>query len=401
MRSATLKGIVIHTADEAGIAPGPDYSFGWGLLNSLSAAGQISLDETIPTAVQELILEPDQTIELAGAYTGTGVVKATICWTDPPGTPPSAALLDPPNRMLVNDLDLRIVAPDNTAHEPWRLFRALPTANATRGDNFLDNMEVVQVDAPLTGTYKIRITHKANLENNLQEFSLIVSGLGELEPTGACCTGLACEILFEDDCTAGGGFFVGFDTACPGNDCNGNQLPDECDIAAGRSEDCDDNGTPDECDPDGDGDTVPDACDICFGADDRIDTDGDGVPDGCDLCPLDSPDDSDGDGTCDTTDLCPGFDDRLDNDGDGVPDGCDVCPNADDNLPGQQDDDDGDGVINCVDQCRGADDAIYAPECEGAIPTLSAWGLTVLALTLLVFAKVAFGRRSRIANSER
>jgi len=33
MRSATLKGILIHTADEAGIAPGPDYQFGWGLVN--------------------------------------------------------------------------------------------------------------------------------------------------------------------------------------------------------------------------------------------------------------------------------------------------------------------------------------------------------------------------------
>ena len=153
-------------------------------------------------------------------------------------------------------------------------------------------------------------------------------------------------------------------------------------------------------DPDGDGDTVPDACDVCMGADDRIDPDGDGVPTGCDPCPIDNPDDSDGDGTCDTTDLCPGFDDRLDNDGDGVPDGCDVCPSTDDNLPGQQDDNDGDGVINCVDQCRGADDASYTPQCVGAIPTLSAWGLTVLALTLLVLAKVAFGRLSRIANLE-
>ncbi len=30
MRSATLKGLTIHTADEAGPNPGPDYQFGWG-----------------------------------------------------------------------------------------------------------------------------------------------------------------------------------------------------------------------------------------------------------------------------------------------------------------------------------------------------------------------------------
>ena len=400
MRSATLKGIVIHTADEAGPAPGPDYSFGWGLLNSQSAAAQISLDEIDPTAVQELSLEPDQTMEFAGVYAGSGAIKATICWTDPPATPPPSSLLDPPTKMLVNDLDLRILGPGATTHEPWILDLTAPSAGATRGDNDTDNMEVVLVDAPVTGTYRIMISHKGDLENDLQAFSLIVSGLGELESAGACCTGLACEELLEEECMAANGFFVGFDTGCPGNDCNGNELPDECDIADGRSEDCDDNGVPDECDPDSDGDTVPDACDVCFGADDRIDPDGDGVPTGCDPCPLDNPDDSDGDGTCDTTDLCPGFDDRLDNDGDGVPDGCDACPGTDDNLPGQQDDDDGDGVLNCVDQCRGADDAIYTPQCVGAIPTLSAWGLTVLALTLLILAKVAFGRRSRIAKSE-
>ena len=34
MRAATLKALAIHTADEAGGAPGPDYEFGWGLLNT-------------------------------------------------------------------------------------------------------------------------------------------------------------------------------------------------------------------------------------------------------------------------------------------------------------------------------------------------------------------------------
>jgi hypothetical protein len=39
MRAATLKALAIHTADEAGSADGPDYEFGWGLLNTKSAAG--------------------------------------------------------------------------------------------------------------------------------------------------------------------------------------------------------------------------------------------------------------------------------------------------------------------------------------------------------------------------
>ncbi|MCH8148155.1 MAG: S8 family serine peptidase, partial [Planctomycetes bacterium] len=398
MRSATLKGIVIHTADEAGGAPGPDYSFGWGLLNSLSAADQISLDESVPTAVQELTLRPGERIRFAGTYTGSAAIKATICWTDPPGSPPSSSLLDPPTKMLVNDLDLRILASEGTVFEPWYLNGLSPASAARRRDNDTDNVEVVRVDAPAAGRYEVSITHKGVLENQRQDFSLIVSGLGELNAKGACCLGLICDELIEEDCSNVGGFYVGFDTTCPGNDCNGNQLPDECDIADGRSQDCDENGIPDECDPDGDGDTVPDECDVCSGADDRIDTDDDGTPDGCDPCPFDNPNDSDGDGVCDSTDLCPGFDDRLDADGDGVPDGCDACPGADDSLPGQQDDDDGDGVMNCIDKCPGVDDVVYAPECQKAIPALSVWGLIVLAVTLLVLAKIKFGRRRLDSN---
>ncbi len=49
---------------------------------------------------------------------------------------------------------------------------------------------------------------------------------------------------------------------------------------------------------------------------------------------------------------------------------------------------------DCDDQCPGVDDAVFAPECEGAIPTTSQWGLIVLTLLLLVGIKmICFGRR--------
>ena len=43
MRSATIKGLAIHTANEAGLFPGPDYKFGWGLLNIGEAATVLSM----------------------------------------------------------------------------------------------------------------------------------------------------------------------------------------------------------------------------------------------------------------------------------------------------------------------------------------------------------------------
>src|SRR5690606_36459063 len=42
LRSASLRGLLIHTADEAGLHPGPDYRFGWGLANAERAAQVIS-----------------------------------------------------------------------------------------------------------------------------------------------------------------------------------------------------------------------------------------------------------------------------------------------------------------------------------------------------------------------
>ena len=50
-------------------------------------------------------------------------------------------------------------------------------------------------------------------------------------------------------------------------------------------------------------------------------------------------------------------------------------------------------MTDCIDQCRGADDAIFAPECDGAIPTVSQWGIVVMALLLLAAGKIYFGRR--------
>ncbi len=143
---------------------------------------------------------------------------------------------------------------------------------------------------------------------------------------------------------------------------------------------------------DSDGDGVDDACDVCSGGDDALDSDGDGVADFCDPCPLDSPNDTDGDGVCDSDDLCPGSDDTLDFDADGVPDFCDLCPLDNPN------DTDGDGVCNTDDLCQGFDDNEDAngngiPDgCESiAVPTVSTWGLLVLALGLLVLAKLPSG----------
>ena len=88
-----------------------------------------------------------------------------------------------------------------------------------------------------------------------------------------------------------------------------------------------------------------------------------------------------------------GVDDNADADSDGIPDCIDQCPDSDDGAAGALGDADGDGVLNCNDLCPGADDAVFG-DCTGTIPTVSVWGLLILALLLLAGSKVVFRDQS-------
>ena len=181
MRSSTLKGLMIHTADEAGLYPGPDYVYGWGLINTQRAASVITSDNTDQS---QQIHESSLTNGTKDSETFTVVASgktalwATICWIDPPGTPANV----PSNEIdfqdvsikLVNDLDLRIK--DNTTgtvYMPWVLNPSNRPAAATKGDNIRDNVEKVELtDSAVPGrTYSITITHKGTLQRGTQFYS--------------------------------------------------------------------------------------------------------------------------------------------------------------------------------------------------------------------------------------
>jgi hypothetical protein len=178
MRSATLKGLVIHTADEAGTAAGPDYQNGWGLINVKKAAAVLTANNTTHL-VQENVLNNGGTYSIPVVATGNGKLIATICWTDPKAdVEPVSNALNNHTKKLVNDLDIRITK-GATTFLPWILDPANPSAAATRGDNILDNVEKITIDNVIPGqTYTITISHKGALARGSQAYSLIVSGVG-------------------------------------------------------------------------------------------------------------------------------------------------------------------------------------------------------------------------------
>ncbi len=174
MRSATLRGLISHTADEAGL-PGPDAKFGWGLLNSKKAAETISGRGTI-SIMDERILLPGQTYSVNVTALGTEPLMATLAWTDPAGTAVNTS-----NSVLVNDLDIRIEK-DGEVFYPWRL-PAQVSNPAYQDDNNIDNIENIDIEEP-SGIYTITISHKGNTLVNpetdgtpQQQYSLIVTGI--------------------------------------------------------------------------------------------------------------------------------------------------------------------------------------------------------------------------------
>jgi len=176
MWSSSLKAVAIHTAREAGFNPGPDYVYGWGLLNAEGAAKHILEENGTSILVREETLLTGTEFTYEFISDGITPVKATIAWTDPAGSP-SPPSLNPRDIKLVNDLDLRIFDDQGNEFFPWTLDPARGASGPAfrNADNIRDNVEQVVIPQPEARRYILKVTHKGSLRNNAQEFSLMFS----------------------------------------------------------------------------------------------------------------------------------------------------------------------------------------------------------------------------------
>lgn len=176
MLSSTLRGLALHTADEAGSAPGPDYRFGWGLLNIERAAEAISDNGTSSIVLEEELLS-GESYTFSMQADGVNPLMVSITWTDVPGVVLPSGIEDDPTPALVNDLDLRVSIDGGATFEPWKLDPSNFSAPATNGDNLVDNIEKIEI-AGASGEYIVQVTHKgAALTNDGQVFSIVATGV--------------------------------------------------------------------------------------------------------------------------------------------------------------------------------------------------------------------------------
>ncbi len=175
MLAATAKGLLLHTADEAGFYPGPDYSFGWGLANGEKAVSTITnnLDSSY---IEETSISNAEVKTLDVRALGSEPLMVSISWTDPQGEVASGNIDDStPN--LVNDLDVKLTK-NGTDYFPWKLNAANPSSAATRNTtNDVDNFEKIEIDSPnANDVYSMSISHKGTLSGDSQNYSLIITG---------------------------------------------------------------------------------------------------------------------------------------------------------------------------------------------------------------------------------
>nr|WP_317631181.1 S8 family serine peptidase [uncultured Flavobacterium sp.] len=168
-KAATVKGLLLHTAKEAGTADGPDHKFGWG---------QIDVAEAIYTTmtpsrsvVEELTYTGTPQIKYIQA-TGNEPLKVSISWTDPSGNADNTTSVDDSTPKLRNDLDIRLTQ-NGTTYSPWYLNKDFNDLRTLKGDNNVDPFERIDIDNP-SGVYQLTISNKGSI--NVQNFSLIITG---------------------------------------------------------------------------------------------------------------------------------------------------------------------------------------------------------------------------------
>jgi len=159
---SSMKAALIHTATDLP-NPGPDYVFGYGLVNAQAAA-----DAVIAREIQEdSVANGDTDTFLVGVTRCQATLRVTLVWDDPA----AAANADP---ALVNDLDLVVTDPNGGIHRPWVLDHTNPDITATTGVDNLNNVEQVVVPTPEDGIYVVTISG-TNVPEGPQPFSLAIN----------------------------------------------------------------------------------------------------------------------------------------------------------------------------------------------------------------------------------
>ncbi len=148
-----------NTSQEAG-KPIPNNHEGWGLVNvGAATTGQRNFQNGVNISTGTTITYTYQISSTGSPF------KVTLAWSDYPGSLPSGG--------LVNNLDLRVTAPDGTVYLGNQFTNGWSVTGGTA--DTLNNVESVFVQSAATGAWKVAVKG-TNVPQGPQPFAFVVTG---------------------------------------------------------------------------------------------------------------------------------------------------------------------------------------------------------------------------------
>jgi uncharacterized repeat protein (TIGR01451 family) len=150
-----------NTSQEAG-KPIPNNHEGWGLINVAAAttAGRAFVEETSGIGTG--------TTRTYNYYVNSGEpFKVSLVWSDYSGNPAAG-------KALVNDLNLRVTAPDGSTKYWGNVFSGGWSQTGGSADT-VNNVENVYIQNPASGTWKVEVIGN-NIPSGPQTFALVADG---------------------------------------------------------------------------------------------------------------------------------------------------------------------------------------------------------------------------------
>lgn len=179
--ASSWKALVLNTATDAGNV-GPDFTFGWGVMNTLRAAEALQRTNNSESGrlhIRQGVLFNGGQIEYRFKAVGGEPLKIILTHTDPAyqnvsiAAPdagiPAVTTPDPTTASLINDLDLRVIPPGGQVLGPY-VFpltnnmvnpNSVATAPAVGNDDDRNNVEQIiipQASVVAGGIYTVRIS---------------------------------------------------------------------------------------------------------------------------------------------------------------------------------------------------------------------------------------------------
>lgn len=145
---ASIKAILMNTAASPTGGLGPDFQTGYGRVDARDAVDVIRENRFVEGTLNNTGEVQRYHVNVPG---GAATLQVSLAWDDAAGTLLAAT-------ELVNDLDLRLIEPGGaTTWQPWVLDPANPNNAAARGNDTLNNQEMVTVANPVAGWWTVEV----------------------------------------------------------------------------------------------------------------------------------------------------------------------------------------------------------------------------------------------------